>query len=134
MVFFKTIYFRCIYNFLNSILQLILLFSELNEGRGSRQWGTDIWLTSPLGKAALVCSIHHFSWCEYPYHVWFQITSTSLNIELGRNEYNWSFKTQLVRTHHWIHVRKKQLYMTFWENRKSEYGQGVNDLGNIKYS
>lgn len=23
--------------------------------------------------------------------------------------------------------------MTFWENRKSEYGQGVNDLGTINF-
>lgn len=32
------------------------------------------------------------------------------------------------------HVRKKQLYMTFGEDRKSEYGQVVNDLGNNKFS
>ena len=81
-----------------------MLFSELNEGRGSTQWGTDIWLTSSLGKAALVCRFHQFSWCEYPYHVRFQITSTSLNTELGRDEYNWSFKTQPVQTHHWIQI------------------------------
>ena len=29
---------------------------------------------------------------------------------------------------------KKKLYMTCWEDRKSEYGQIVNDLRNNKFS